>query len=168
MRLFIAINLSPAMKDSLINLQNSFYDEGVRGNYTTEENLHLTLAFIGEYPSPHTVLDALENISFTPFTLSLDGIGSYGGLWWAGIKSSPALDTVVRRIRRALSENGIPFDKRKFSPHITLLRKATVSTLPSVEISPVSMFVDKITLFRSDHGKNGMIYTKVGTIGSTE
>lgn len=162
MKLFIAINLSPAMKDSLINLQNSFYDAGVRGNYTTEENLHLTLAFIGEYPSTHTVLDALETISFTHFSLTLDGVGSYGDLWWAGISSSPALDAVVQRIRRGLAENGIPFDRKRFSPHITLLRKATVSTLPSVEITPASMTVDKITLFRSNRGKNGMIYTEVG------
>ena len=48
MRLFIAINLSDAMKDSLISTQNALYDRGVRGNYTPEENQHLTLAFIGE------------------------------------------------------------------------------------------------------------------------
>lgn len=33
------------MKNSLINMQNALYDRGVRGNYTSEENLHLTLAF---------------------------------------------------------------------------------------------------------------------------
>ncbi len=130
MRLFIAISLSPAMKDSLINIQNSFYDASIRGNYTAEENLHLTLAFIGEYPSRQNVLDALEEISFMPFTLSLDGVGSFRDLWWARIKSSPALDTIVRRIRRTLAENNIPFDRKKFSPHITLLRKASASTLP--------------------------------------
>ena len=67
MRLFIAINLSYAMKDSLINMQNALYDRGVRGNYTSEENLHLTLAFIGEYPDAETVLDALSSVSFRPF-----------------------------------------------------------------------------------------------------
>ena len=36
MRLFIAINLSDAMKDSLISTQNALYDRGVRGNYTPE------------------------------------------------------------------------------------------------------------------------------------
>ena len=48
MRLFIAINLSDDMKAALLDLQNDLYDRGVRGRYTTEENLHLTLAFIGE------------------------------------------------------------------------------------------------------------------------
>ena len=50
MRLFLAILLSDEMKDALIHTQNRWYDAGVRGNYTAEENLHLTLAFIGEYP----------------------------------------------------------------------------------------------------------------------
>ncbi len=58
MRLFLAILLSDEMKDALIHTQNRWYDAGVRGNYTAEENLHLTLAFIGEYPDAEPVLEA--------------------------------------------------------------------------------------------------------------
>ncbi len=60
MRLFLAILLSDEMKDALIHTQNRWYDAGVRGNYTAEENLHLTLAFIGEYPDAEPVLEALS------------------------------------------------------------------------------------------------------------
>ena len=35
MRLFIAVKLSDAMKDSLITVQNTLYDRGMRGNYTS-------------------------------------------------------------------------------------------------------------------------------------
>ncbi|MBQ9032127.1 MAG: hypothetical protein IJ106_11850 [Parasporobacterium sp.] len=72
MRLFIAIGLSEEMKEALINVQNQMYDSGVRGNYSPEENLHLTIAFIGDYPDPEMVLDAMETVSFTPFELSLN------------------------------------------------------------------------------------------------
>ena len=65
MRLFIAINLSDEMKNSLISAQNTMYDRGIRGNFTSEENMHLTLAFIGEYPDADLVLDALSTVSFT-------------------------------------------------------------------------------------------------------
>nr|WP_300769974.1 RNA 2',3'-cyclic phosphodiesterase [uncultured Acetatifactor sp.] len=164
MRLFIAINLSSAMKDALINIQNAFYDAGVRGNYTSEENLHLTLAFIGEYPDAESVMDSLAAVSFTPFAISLDGIGSYDNLWWAGISRSPALDAVVRRIRRALAENGIPFDRKKFSPHITLLRKASGSSMPPLSTENVSAAVESISLMSSDRGKRGMIYTEAGAL----
>ena len=60
MRLFIAIPLSEKMKQSVADTQGAFRFRGVRGNYTPEENLHVTLAFIGEYGDPNAVLDALE------------------------------------------------------------------------------------------------------------
>ena len=138
MRLFIAIRLSDAIRDSLIQMQNALYDRGVRGNYTPEENLHLTLAFIGEYPDAQPVLDALSSVSFRPFELSLEGMGRFGDLWWAGMRESVPLQAAVRRIRRAL--------------------------LPGIAPSPASMTVDTISLMRSDRGRNGMIYTELGTV----
>ena len=71
MRLFIAISLSEQMKAALVNAQNEMYDHGVRGNYTPEENLHLTLAFIGEVPDAEPVLEALSSlIPFLPYDYS--------------------------------------------------------------------------------------------------
>ena len=167
MRLFIAIKLSDAMKDSLIRLENTLYDRGVRGNYTSEEHLHLTLAFIGEYPDCEPVLDALSSVAFSPFELRLEGMGRFGDLWWAGMRDSAPLTAIVRRIRRALAENDIPFDRKRFSPHITLIRKAA-GEMPGTSPEPVSMQVDTISLMRSERGRNGMIYTELGTLEADE
>lgn len=167
MRLFIAIKLSDAMKDSLIRLENTLYDRGVRGNYTSEENLHLTLVFIGEYPDCEPVLDALSSVAFSPFELRLEGMGRFGDLWWAGMRDSAPLTAIVRRIRRALAENDIPFDRKRFSPHITLIRKAA-GEMPGTSPEPVSMQVDTISLMRSERGRNGMIYTELGTLEADE
>ena len=79
-RLFVAVNLSSEMKDAFIALQNELYEQGVRGNYTSEENMHLTLAFIGEYPEAEPVLDALNKVPFTPFEISPEGLGCFGDL----------------------------------------------------------------------------------------
>ena len=163
MRLFVAIGLSDAMKDALIDIQDEMYDHGVRGNYTKEENLHLTLAFIGEYADPQAVLDELSRVFFAPFTLTLEGVGRFGDLWWAGMKESAPLNAVARRVRRALAEKGIPYDRKRFSPHITLLRKAS-GEVPGIRTAPVSMTVSALSLMRSDRGKNGMIYTELGRI----
>ena len=162
MRLFISINLSEEMKDALITAQNELYDRGVRGNFTSEENMHLTLAFIGEYPDAEPILEALSGVSFTPFEIALEGMGCFGDLWWAGIKESAPLTAVVRRVRRALAENDIPFDRKRFSPHITLLRKAS-GKMPGIRIRPVFMTVNAVSLMRSDRGRNGMIYTELGS-----
>ena len=165
MRLFIAINLSDALEDALSAAQNEMYDQGVRGNFTPRENMHLTLAFIGEYPDKEQVMDALSSVTFSSFTISLSGMGCFRDLWWAGMDESAPLAAVVRRIRRALAENSIPFDRKRFSPHITLIRKAN-GTMPGIQIDKISMPVEQISLMRSDRGKRGMIYTEVGEIRS--
>ena len=163
MRLFIAIRLSPEMKAALTDAQRAMFRRGVQGNFTSEENLHLTLAFIGEYPSAEAVMDALSGVVFTPFDLRLDGIGRFGDLWWAGLRESAALTAVVRRVRRALAEHAIPFDRKRFTPHITLLRKATRAAA-EIPIAPAAMTVRTLSLMSSRRGRNGMIYTELGTI----
>jgi len=163
MRLFIAINLSEPMKTALVNAQNEMYDRGVRGNYTPEENLHLTLAFIGEVPDAEPVLEALSSVSFAPFELCLEGMGCFGDLRWAGMRKSLPLAMLARKIRHALAEGGIPFDRKRFSPHITLLRRAR-GDMPGIRLDGASMTVDAVSLMRSDRGKSGMIYTELGRI----
>ena len=105
-------------------------------------------------------MEALSTVVATPFDLTLKGVGCFGDLWWAGIDESVPLSSVVRRIRRALAEGAIPFDKKKFTPHITLIRKAR-GKMPGIQIPPISMTVDSISLMRSDQSKSGMIYTEV-------
>ncbi len=183
MRLFISIQLNDEMKHALRRIQHAMQSQGVQGNFTREENLHLTLAFIGEYPDPEDVLDVMEQIEFEPFDIRLDGVGSFGSLWWAGIDSvgedefdgSDALRNLAKHLRRGLADAGIPFDRKKFSPHITLVRKpqmrnghggrnlaipeAVLEDLPMAE-----MLVEHVSLMRSERGKHGMIYTELGRI----
>ena len=172
MRLFIAIQLNDEMKDALVRMQNAMKRQGVTGNFTRRENLHLTLAFIGEYPDPEDVREVVEQVEFDAFALVLDGVGAFGNLWWAGVGSEgetegpDALEALARRLRRALSDAGIPFDRKKFSPHITLVRKAKSldGGIPSGVLENVpeaDMIVDRISLMRSDRGKHGMIYTEL-------
>ena len=150
------------MRDALVEAQNEMYEGGVRGNFTPEENLHLTLAFIGEYPDPENVLAALSDVTIRPFTITLDRCGAFNDLWWAGLQHSAALEAVAGKVRRALAEGGIPCDRKRFSPHITLVRRAENGR--PVPIEAVSMTVDHVSLMRSDRTKQGIVYTEVGRI----
>lgn len=166
MRLFIAINLNDEMKDALMDIQDTMWTYGVRGRETPVENMHLTLAFIGDYDDPDHVKSVIDGIRIRPFDITLSGIGAFGDLWWAGIEESAPLQAVVRRLRRALAEEGIPFDRKKFSPHITLIRRAEgrLSDESKDALSDrfdAAMNVDHISLMRSDRGKHGMIYTEL-------
>ena len=165
MRLFIAIQLSDSIRDGLSSLQTYLRNHGVRGNYTKTENLHLTLAFIGEYSDPDFVLDVMRSVPFSPFPLRIEGFGSFGDLYWCGIGESDALRAYVKRLRWALAESGIPFDRKRFSPHITLIRRAEYDRrrgFPGVTIPELSMQVLGVSLMRSDRTKSGMVYTEIG------
>ena len=167
MRLFIAIQLNEEMRNLLGDIQDSYRRMAVRGNYTPAENLHLTLAFIGEYDDPDKVLEALEAVSFQPFRIWLDRTGCFGDLHWAGIADSPQLENLVKQIRHALADAGIPFDKKRFRAHITFLRRATFprgAKTPFPGIKTANMLVEEIALMCSTRGKHGMIYTKIGAV----
>ena len=166
MRLFISINLNDEMKDALIDIQETMRVYGIHGNETVPDNMHLTLAFIGEYDDPDHVKRVVDSIEIRPFEIRLNGIGAFRDLWWAGIENSAPLMAVSRRLRRALAEADIPFDRKKFSPHITIIRRAggRLSEVPEEEIAAHFggvMTVDHISLMRSDRGKHGMIYTEL-------
>ena len=166
MRLFIAINLNDEMKDALMDIQDTMRTYGIRGNETVPDNMHLTLAFIGDYDDPDYVKSVIESIEIRPFEIKLKGIGAFRDLWWAGLEDSAPLMAVSRKLRRALAEAEIPFDRKKFSPHITMIRRADgrLSDVEEDEIAShfgASMTVDHISLMRSDRGKHGMIYTEL-------
>ncbi len=163
MRLFIAIPLGDAMRDAVRAVQDEFRRRGVRGNYTRAENLHLTLAFIGEYADADYVLETMASVQPRPFELRLRGIGAFGDLWWIGLDQSAALEGCARGLRRALADAGIPFDRKRFSPHITLIRRAECPGrgMPAAAVPDAAMTVERIALMRSDRGKSGMIYTEI-------
>ena len=166
MRLFIAINLSEEMKESLMDIQDAMRDCGIYGRETVSENMHLTLAFIGDFDDPDYVKRIINSIDIRPFDISLSGVGAFRDLWWVGIEDSPPLQAVVRKLRRALSNAGIPFDRKRFRPHITIIRRAEgdladISDVGLESHTDVSMTVDHISLMRSDRGKQGMVYTEL-------
>ena len=152
MRLFISINFNNRIIDELVNLQEELRSCGVRGKFTKPENLHLTLAFIGEYSNPDDVLDVIEEADLRPMELHFDGLEHFRDMYY------------VRRLRRGLSDAGIPFDKKKFRPHITLVRKLSfangqLSGVPGE--FELDINATKASLMSSTRGKNGMIYTEL-------
>ena len=164
MRLFIAIPLGAEMRRAVLGVQEEFRRRGVRGHFTKPENLHLTLAFIGEYPDADAVLDVLSAVPLRPFGLRLSGIGAFGDLWWAGMERCEALESYARALRRALAAADIPFDRKRFSPHVTLARRVVPGPggMPGVAVPPAAMTVERAALMRSDRGRDGMIYTEIG------
>jgi len=166
MRLFIAVNLNDEMKDALTKVQVDMHQAGEEDNFTRRENMHVTLAFIGEYSDPELVKDVMERVHLEPFEIGLNGLGTFRNLWWAGLTGSGHLNIAAKRLRRALADAGIPYDRKKFLPHITLIRQPKVrdGRIPEEVLNNLpeaGMTVDHISLMRSDRGKSGVVYTEL-------
>ena len=165
MRLFTAIQLSPGFRAALEDLQQRLREAGVTGRYREPDGLHLTLAFIGEWPEDITeLLPAVRK----PFSVTLSHLGIFpeANVLWAGVEPCEELDLLAKQVRHCLADAGIPFDRKSFSPHITLARKPFVPEkviLSEVPVPRVSMIVDDVCLYRSDRGKDGMVYTVIGS-----
>ena len=168
MRLFVGIRPSEAFRSVLALLEDRLRAAGVTGRYLDPSNLHMTLAFIGEWPEdPEDVTAVLPEVE-KPFSLFLTHLGYFpeAKVLWAGVEKSDALERLAGRVRHSLAEAGIPFDPKRFNPHITLVRKPSVPAgviLSEMEIPPAVTEVEEVCLYRSDRGKNGMVYTVIGS-----
>ena len=165
MRLFVGLRPSEEFRTALSVLQSRLQSAGVAARYPDPSNLHLTLAFIGDWPDDvSAVLPQVDH----PFTLTLSGIGLFpeAKVIWAGVQKSFALDHLAQQVREKLAAADIPFDPKPFVPHITLGRKPVVPEtviLSEIKIPPAFMTVKDVFLYRSDRGESGMVYSVIGS-----
>ena len=161
MRLFIAIQLSDPMKKALVNMMHELKKQGVEGNYVPTQNLHMTLAFIGEYDDPARIKEVISRVPVPEFRMSLSDMGNFGNILWAGVKGNQKLKTYVKDLRAALAAEGIPFDKEKFVPHITLIRKVSAKKPYQAHLPKADMTVKKASLMRSEQKNGKMVYKEL-------
>lgn len=161
MRLFIAIQLSDEIKKTLVACMHDLKKQGVEGNYVPAQNLHLTLAFIGEYDDPAKVRKVIGSVPLPQIRLSISGKGNFGNLLWAGVKGNQKLKTYVKELRAALKEAQIPFDDDKFIPHITLIRKTVAKKPYELHLSKAEMTVEKVSLMKSEMKNGKVVYREI-------
>ena len=124
-RLFVALRPPALIRDQLIDLMG-----GVPGaRWQDDEQLHVTLRFIGEVERPvaEDIVSALGSIVFPALTVRLDGVGRFEGrpearALWAGLAPHDALGALHRKIDHALIRAGLTGEPRAYLPHITLAR----------------------------------------------
>ena len=163
MRLFVAVELSDEMKKAITASMHDLKKAGVRGSFVPMQNLHLTLAFIGETKESGKVKDALKQVSFRPFKLALSDMGTFGDLLWVGMKGNQGISGAAKSVREALDSAGIEYDRKKFSPHITIIRKMTGDWKKAVPPKG-NMTVKKISLMKSEQKDGRRVYTEIFSV----
>ena len=160
MRLFIAVELTEELKKSLVAYMHELKKAGVKGQYAAMDNLHMTLAFIGETDELPKIREAVSSVSFKPFKISLSDAGNFGDLIWVGAKGNQGLSELAKSVREALDSAGIHYDPKGFLPHITVIRRAS-GDYRKVPAPKGMMMVKRISVMKSEMKDGRRVYTAV-------
>lgn len=145
-----------------------------RARWQSDDQLHLTLRFVGE-TDPRTAEDlvaALGSVTASSFTLSVRGVGHFekrgrASALWAALAPSAALDLLERRVERACRAAGIAPETRRFVPHVTLARLgggavgAGAWLAAHGDLSAPDWSVTAFRLYESRMGSGGSAYCPV-------
>lgn len=136
-----------------------------------DENLHLTLRFLGDV-ADERVDELVERVRHfvaeqAPFSCRLSTIRPFPSagrtrLIVAGVAPEPPLSELQECVERGVVDAGLEADSRRFRAHITLGR-ARKPPLRGVAIEsmlpPAPIEVDRVVLFRSKLAPEGSRYT---------
>ena len=166
LRLFFALWPEPRIRAELVRVAQEVAVE-TGGRVVAADNIHLTLAFLGE--RPYELVGALRalaaGIELAPFTMLLDDIGYWrkAGLAWLGSDAHCVeLNDLQRDLAQRLAGAGIELEPRPFAPHITLARRIA-SIVRRRLVPPIAWNIDSFSLVKSELGREGARYHLIET-----
>ena len=135
-----------------------------QGNPIRTDNIHLTLAFLGNVNKAQRdcVETVAESLSITPFSLCLEHLGVFprAKVLWLGIKEQPdTLMQLANNLANGARDCGIKLDEKDFKPHVSLIRKA--NQLHELEVEPIYWNINQFCLVQSISHVEGVEYQVV-------
>jgi 2'-5' RNA ligase len=171
-RLFVAIRPPESVCDLLIDAM----DDSADFRWQDDEQLHLTLRFVGEVERPlaEDLAAALARVRGEPFELHVAGVGRFeqrnGGALWAAVEPKAPVAALAAKIERTCQQVGLEPERRAFHPHITLARwkgrqsREVAAFLERARgLSSEPFAVDAFILFESRLSRHGAHYEQVAS-----
>ncbi|WP_028969311.1 RNA 2',3'-cyclic phosphodiesterase [Sphingomonas sp. URHD0057] len=171
-RLFVAIRPPEAIRDLLIDAM----DDSADFRWQDDEQLHLTLRFVGEVERPiaEDLAAALAAIRSAPFEIRIHGTGRFeqrsSGALWAGVEPKPPLVALAAKVERACQSAGLEPERRALHLHITLARwkgrrsRELTGFLDRTRgLGSEPFEVDRFALFESRLSRHGAHYEEVAS-----
>jgi RNA 2',3'-cyclic 3'-phosphodiesterase len=140
-RLFNAIKpeLSTAIAESISALKKLLKNSTI--NWVAWKNLHLTLVFLGD--TPVSKIDDIQKLILQSaskiecFNLVFRNFGSFGKPYpkviWIGTDECKPLRNLQNSLSKNLLENNLKFDRKDFSPHLTIGRVKYLSEIEKLD-----------------------------------
>ena len=130
MRLFIAIELTSGIRDTLAAFLKELRGVVPHAKWVRVENLHVTLKFLGEVEPAklRAIQQTLSTIrSERPVGLQFRGLGFFPNekrprIFWLGMGASSNLNVLAADIDNGMHKLSFPLQERPFTPHLTLAR----------------------------------------------
>ena len=178
-RTFIAIELPPPirrlLKDHIDKLRAQFPD--VRASWSREDNLHLTLKFLGD-----VAVSRISDLSAAceeaaagtnSFVLQIGGCGTFPPrgkpkVLWIGVSTNDAHPLMLfhAAVEAACAARGFTREARTYHPHLTIARlreakdsRALAERHRECDLTAQSFQVSEIVLFRSELSSKGSKHT---------
>jgi 2'-5' RNA ligase len=171
-RLFVAIRPPEPVRDLLIDAM----DDSADFRWQDDEQLHLTLRFVGEVDRPLAtdLADALSRVRAERFELRVSGLGWFeqrsSGALWAGVEPKAPVAALAAKVERTCQAVGLEPEHRAFHPHVTLARwkgRRTREVERFLErrrgLVSEPFDVDEFILFESRLSRHGAHYESVAT-----
>ncbi len=173
-RLFFALLPDGVVRKQLRQLQKDLKQAG--GRPVPEENLHLTLLFLGnvEADKMDAVRDIVAGIEGEPFDLVLDTLGGFRQnnvrvLWVGPSEPPPELEALHHSLRQQARKNGLHVGKGTYRPHVTLIRKAGLrENLPEKPNQNIPWAASRLALLASELLPSGSRYRILAETNLTE
>ncbi len=182
-RIFIGLDLVADVRSALEDIQFDLMDMVPENAivWSKPENMHLTLAFLGDGNQPEqvgAVCDLLDKtVTDTPsFKLRLGPLGCFPRrrnpkVIYTGVQGgTKQLSDLQQSLETELAKIGYEPEKRKYTPHLTLgfVRKpdqVEKARIPfGSESPPAEWTISAVHLYHSYKTKKGPVYKKIHSI----
>ncbi len=172
MRLFVAVRFADPVKDAILERARIVREHATKGTFTTPENYHLTLAFLGEtaFADLTALKIVLASVRVVPFDFTLSGILRFERADDAVVslrgEGGSALTDLAAGIRAVLEGEGFPCDPKPFVPHLTIARGCDATALglaAAAALPPITTRVEGFSLMSSDREFGALVYRPLCT-----
>lgn len=174
-RLFIALEFPSEILDAIIEKRNRIVNTNIY-RWEPKEKLHLTLKFLGDVESDkineiESVIEQvikdnkLSKIELTKFGFFFRN--NLPAILWIGIKENNSLSSLVSNLEDKLNKIGFEKEKRKFNPHLTLLRiknnfpQELIDQFKKGDLNELVFIPFQIKLYESFLKKSGSVYAEL-------
>lgn len=126
MRLFVGIPLTTEVIDELSTTLSRLRSLGDNLRWSSPETWHITLQFLGNTSADkyNCLAARLREVHSPPAPIALESLGffDHAGIFFAGVRLTPGLQSLQHSVTVATHLCGFPTETRPYQPHITLAR----------------------------------------------